>query len=322
MKISVIIPVYNVKPYLERCVNSVLRQTYKDLEIILVDDGSTDGSGKLCDQIALIDKRIRVIHQENQGPSSARNTGIRQATGEYIIFIDSDDKWLIDNGISTLVNNCDEDIDLLMFKIVDIWNQKQQFHTSDYDTKTTSSQKDATIVFKNLILTQQYRASACLLLVRKRILISNDLFFQIGMISEDLHWGMQLWQHVKKVKVINLDFYGYYHRKASISTTSTILVYNSYNQLFSYWKDQCDSGCINAESIRIYLADMWVSLGYGYNHLLRVEKPIALRILQKHIDLLDYGKSQKSKLAKLLVQMCGVKLTIIILGRYWQIRHI
>ncbi len=82
MKVSVIIPVYNVKPYLERCVNSVLRQTYKDLEIILVDDGSTDGSSTLCNQITTIDQRIRVIRQKNQGVSAARNTGIREAAGE------------------------------------------------------------------------------------------------------------------------------------------------------------------------------------------------------------------------------------------------
>ena len=81
MKVSVVIPVYNVKPYLERCVNSVLRQTYKDLEIILVDDGSTDGSGELCNDMATRDQRICVIHQENQGLSGARNTGIQQATG-------------------------------------------------------------------------------------------------------------------------------------------------------------------------------------------------------------------------------------------------
>jgi len=82
MKVSVVIPVYNVERYLERCVQSVLRQTYKDLEIILVDDGSTDGSGELCDKIAERDSRVRVIHQENQGLSGARNTGIHQATGE------------------------------------------------------------------------------------------------------------------------------------------------------------------------------------------------------------------------------------------------
>ncbi len=89
--ISVVIPVYNIEDYLERCVNSVCDQTYQNLEILLVDDGSTDGSGALCDALAGKDKRIRVFHKVNGGSSSARNLGIAQAKGEYIGFVDSDD---------------------------------------------------------------------------------------------------------------------------------------------------------------------------------------------------------------------------------------
>lgn len=90
-KISIIVPVYKVEPYLGTCLESVLSQTYQNLEIILVDDGSPDQCGTICDQYALKDNRIRVIHQENQGLSGARNTGIDLVTGEYITFIDSDD---------------------------------------------------------------------------------------------------------------------------------------------------------------------------------------------------------------------------------------
>lgn len=89
--ISVIVPVYNVEKYIEKCVESIIAQTYTDLEIILVDDGSTDNSGKLCDLYASKDERIRVIHKENGGLSDARNVGIEQSTGEYLSFIDSDD---------------------------------------------------------------------------------------------------------------------------------------------------------------------------------------------------------------------------------------
>ena len=89
--ISIIIPVYNVEKYLKECVDSVRKQTYKNLEIILIDDGSKDNSGKLCDELAKEDNRIKVIHKENGGLSDARNVGIENATGEYIQFIDSDD---------------------------------------------------------------------------------------------------------------------------------------------------------------------------------------------------------------------------------------
>ena len=92
-KASVIVPVYKVEEYLEKCVQSILAQTERDFELILVDDGSTDGSGKLCDTLKERDGRIQVIHQENQGLGGARNTGIREARGDWLLLVDSDD-WI------------------------------------------------------------------------------------------------------------------------------------------------------------------------------------------------------------------------------------
>lgn len=89
--VSIIVPVYNVEEYLSECVDSVLNQTYSDIEVILVDDGSTDQSGNICDEYAEMDSRIKVIHKKNEGVSAARNTGIETASGERIIFVDSDD---------------------------------------------------------------------------------------------------------------------------------------------------------------------------------------------------------------------------------------
>ena len=90
-RISVVVPVYNVEQYLEKCVNSIINQTYKNLEIILVDDGATDKSGKLCDELAKLDNRIMAYHKKNGGLSDARNYGVERATGDYIGFVDGDD---------------------------------------------------------------------------------------------------------------------------------------------------------------------------------------------------------------------------------------
>ena len=90
-KSSIIVPVYNVEKYLAECVDSITKQTYQNLEVILVDDGSTDGSGAICDQFAQMDNRIIVIHQKNQGVSASRNAALQIATGDYIGFVDSDD---------------------------------------------------------------------------------------------------------------------------------------------------------------------------------------------------------------------------------------
>lgn len=94
--ISIIVPVYNVEKYLNKCIDSIINQTYKNIEIILVDDGSTDNSGKICDEYLLRDSRIKVIHKNNGGLSSARNEGINISSGEYIGFVDSDD-WVEPN---------------------------------------------------------------------------------------------------------------------------------------------------------------------------------------------------------------------------------
>lgn len=105
--ISVIVPVYNVEPYLRRCVDSILRQTYRNLEILLVDDGSTDRSGTICDACAQQDTRVKVIHQKNQGQAAARNHGIDQAKGEYLSFVDSDD-FIEERMLETLCRDAAE----------------------------------------------------------------------------------------------------------------------------------------------------------------------------------------------------------------------
>ena len=89
--LSIIVPIYNVEQYLDRCIQSILNQTYQNLEIILVDDGSTDNSGEICDAFMMQDERVRVFHQENQGAAQAKNVGLREARGQYITIVDSDD---------------------------------------------------------------------------------------------------------------------------------------------------------------------------------------------------------------------------------------
>ena len=116
--ISVIIPVYNVEKYLERCVRSVIQQTLRALEIILVDDGSPDGCPAMCDEYARQDARVRVIHKKNGGLASARNAGLREATGEYIFFLDSDD-WLNLDGLERLYRTaCEYDVDFVRYRAI------------------------------------------------------------------------------------------------------------------------------------------------------------------------------------------------------------
>lgn len=126
--ISVIVPVYNVEKYIRRCVDSILSQTYKNLEILLVDDGSNDLSGEICDEYAGTDKRVRAFHKKNGGLASARNFGLENVMGEYVSFVDSDD-WIEKNTYSyclDLINNENCKVDVVQFGISCVEDEKEQ----------------------------------------------------------------------------------------------------------------------------------------------------------------------------------------------------
>lgn len=124
-QISVIIPIYNVEKYLSDCVESVLKQTYTDLEIILVDDGSQDASGQICDDYAKQDSRVQVIHKKNGGLSSARNAGIDQATGQYFFFLDSDD-WIAENALELLYKEIKSTGRIWLYAICSMWMNREK----------------------------------------------------------------------------------------------------------------------------------------------------------------------------------------------------
>ena len=320
MKVSVIIPVYNVRPYLERCLRSVLCQTYKDLEIIMVDDGSTDGSGELAEQLATLDSRICVIHQENQGLSGARNTGLRAAQGNYVVFLDSDDEWLLKDGIERLMQDTESDI--IIFKVVEIWPSGRKEYMSDYNIETLLSLPNAQSLFEYFVYNRLFRASAVLLLVRREFLIQHSIFFPLGLISEDVYWSLHLWQHIRTVGFCNIDLYGYHHRSGSITQTVSFRVYESYDKIFNHFKEQCASNCINARPIAVYLSRLWVTLAYSFNELPSNRKREAMVIMKSHSDVLTYAQDPKTRRALALVKLVGVKNTTLIFGWYWWARNI
>ena len=305
MKVSFVLPVYNVMPYLERCVQSLLCQTYKDFEIILVDDGSPDDSGKLCDELAARDNRVRVIHQENKGLSGARNTGIDNAKGEYVIFVDSDDYWLLNEGLQTLVDNCEPQTDMVAFKGVDIWKDDHRTKTKAYNLKAIAKIHNAQDLFAYLVRTQQMHLTSWLVMVRRQLLLDHHIYFPDRMIGEDFYWHFELWQHLRTVKVLNLYLYAYCHREGSMTTRKNLYIpYVHYDKSFTYWKERCSQGCVNSNGILAYLANVWVNRGYHYSALNEEDKPKALQFLQKYSDLLDYALTPWTKIiAKVVIIM-------------------
>lgn len=130
-KVSIIVPIYNCGNVIEKCVNSIVNQTYTELEILLIDDGSKDDSGEKCDLFAQKDNRIRAVHQKNGGVSSARNTGIQSATGRYVMFVDSDD-YLNENYVETMVDSIEKnDVDIIISGYIMLKQAEKINHTMD-----------------------------------------------------------------------------------------------------------------------------------------------------------------------------------------------
>lgn len=216
MKISVIIPVYNIEKFIERCVNSIINQTYKNLEIILVDDGSTDNSGKICDEFAKKDSRIIVIHKSNKGLSDTRNIGIEKATGDYLSFIDGDDWIEKDTYEQFLLNNKEINADLIVFGM-----------SIDYEDGTTKikylPQKEILDNKKGLIYLNSFKnieVSSCNKIYKKELF--SNIRFPVGKLCEDYYIMYKLFDKSKKIMILPITKYHYFQRINSITKNKKV----------------------------------------------------------------------------------------------------
>ncbi len=218
--ISVIIPVYNVEDYLRECIDSVLCQTYGNFEIILVNDGSTDSSGKICDEYLEKDERITVIHQKNCGLSVARNTGFSEADGYYVYFLDSDD-YIAENAFETLLEIAEKDnsdivfFDAVSFADTDDFTVKQNYiHKNKY--KTDSGYK----VFSALTKNKEYHSAVPLLFIKKDFLSDSKIKFIPDILYEDMVFTYQIFCKAATVSQCSEALYHRRYRKDSIMTSS------------------------------------------------------------------------------------------------------
>jgi glycosyltransferase involved in cell wall biosynthesis len=217
---SIIVPVYNVEDYLSKCLDSILEQRYSNYELILINDGSTDSSLEICKKYQKIYSQIILIDKKNGGLSDARNTGLRESKGDYIIFTDSDDYW---QGKQVL-DNLD---DLIKESSPDVIIHEESRFFSEKDIVCKYNQKfikNKRGKFENEILDlvyyDLYVASAWDKVIKRSILIDNNLFFPVGRKSEDIEWCGKLISHIQTFSIYSKSFYVYRQvRKGSITTT-------------------------------------------------------------------------------------------------------
>ncbi len=208
--LSIIIPVYNTEEYLAECINSILEQTCSNWELILVDDGSTDNSGVICDDFAQRDSRIKVLHTENGGASHARNTGIEHVTGEWISFIDSDD-WISSDYVDTIAN-INEDYDIVYFNLVKKFSNgfDNYLHTPSLTSNDRKGTEDILFQLKYGPLGDIF-GWTCAKFYKSSIIKENNIrFVEELTFREDEIFTMQYCIHINSIKLI--DKYLYYYR--------------------------------------------------------------------------------------------------------------
>lgn len=214
--ISIIVPVYNVEKYLKKCVNSIITQTYTNLEIILVDDGSKDSSGEMCDEFSKSDSRIKVIHRKNGGLSAARNSGIEVYRGKYVTFIDSDD-WIEPTYVEYLyylLKKYNSDVSQCAFRYID--SKKKIYNkvtNSDYEEVYNS--KDA---IKNLLHSKYLITSAWGKLYKRCFF--DRLRYPEGKLFEDIPVTYQVMLDSEKICYGDHALYNYFYNEGSISKSS------------------------------------------------------------------------------------------------------
>ena len=235
--ISVIVPVYNVETYLEECLDSIQNQTYTDFEVLLVNDGSTDGSQAICEYYCQTDKRFRLINQTNQGQSVARNNGVTASRGEFIAFVDSDD-IILSNYLETLMQHMGGDVDIVESQFT--VHKKEFLAEKSQDTKILfeGNSEEAVKVVPNHLLsvnpvTKLYRRA-----------IVEAVPYLEGFIFEDIYSGIGMLKYIRKI--VKIDYVGYYYRQHATSTMhrtftpKNLDVFTVSDQLIDLYSDRAE----------------------------------------------------------------------------------
>lgn len=236
IKVSVVVPVYNVEEYIEECLNSLVAQTLSDIEILLIDDGSTDSSGLICDKYAQEYGNVRVVHKANQGLGSSRNVGFSEAKGKYVYFIDSDDLLEID-ALRILYQEAEKDsLDIILFSAECFGEDSGYAYNIDKYKRTAflDEVKTGKEMFFSLYTVREYYPSIPLRFYRRAYLECNNFSFPEDIIHEDEAYGCLSLLQAKRVKCIAKRFYKRRYRKGSIMTSKRAL--NSAMGYVHTWK--------------------------------------------------------------------------------------
>ena len=313
--ISIIIPVYNTEQYLSVCIESIISQDYPHFEIILVDDGSTDRSGQLCDDWAARDARIVVLHRDNAGAAAARNTGIDAAQGNYLLFLDSDDYWLNDQVLSAIDQRISRTSpDVLIYNLQKDYGNRLDapyFSETIYISESDSTKKTIQQI------TENHLWSACLWnkAVRATLFQDGQLRLREGITAEDIEWSGRLVLHAGSFDFLNTNVVGYRQRESSVTGTMTTKKFRCLLenvQMCAEMSSRTEGH--RKQLLETYTAFQFGTLIYGYSTLPKTDEHKAfLPKIQKLEYLLKLSNHPNVKLIRYVRSLFGLHPTLTLL---------
>ncbi len=322
IRISFIIPVYKVEQYLRQCVESITLQTYRDVEVILVDDGSPDGSSLLCDRLAEEDERVRVIHKENGGLSDARNAGLQVATGDYVVFVDGDDFWLSKDNLSVLVTVAERqpEADFIGYNCKYYYPETESYSPWVPYCEKLSKPVDKGTAMIELVKSGTFPMSACLKLMKREFLIKNELFFLKGQIAEDIPWFINVLDKCDKCSFVN--HYVYAYRQNVTGSITNLSGEKSFRSLLNIVDTETEKVATRSFSKEAKEA-LYSFLAYELSILLTYPNydRETYKKLKSYSWLIDYDINPKVKKVKLFKRCLGLNMTVRFLNLYQKKRR-
>lgn len=319
--LSIIIPIYNVEKYLRDCVDTVLTQTFRNIEVILVDDGSPDSCPTICDEYAQSDNRVKVIHKKNGGLSDARNEGLKMASGDYVMFLDSDDYYAHNDFLEKVVEaTAGGKIDAVFFKRTVFYEDSDRPNGSYPPYNLEWNKLGTPEILFNLAKNDMLDASACMKATKRSIMQGSELYFRKGMYCEDIEWFSRYILFINSIALINYP--DYYYRKRDGSITATLKEKNIRDLFFTIQEHSLKirKSTIDEKRKRAILSyhsyQYYIVLGLTNNILKGKSRSELYGELKAYKWLTNYSISRKTKISATLLKILGMGLTGKILGYY------
>lgn len=314
MFFSVVIPVYNVESYLKECVESILGQTFRDFELILVNDGSTDSSPKICDDFAAQDKRIKVIHNQNGGASVARNTGMKAAEGKYIINIDSDDYFISNDVFEKIYAVCNaKDCDILLYKYQKYFDSSNKLEKCQFSYANIQENDSFSDSVDKLVKADAFFGMAWMKAVKRNLVAENGIYFEEGIVAEDIDWNYKLYCCSDSLASIDESFVAYRQRDNSVTSAPKLKSLTSLLYIIEKWANQIDTITDQTLKSALFgsLAKHYSNMLIAYMRIQDKEKSKYKPNIKKFAWILNYGVSSRPKKMGQVYRIFGFQMTIL-----------